>query len=135
MRPIRTATMRTLSSRVCSRCLLSHVERVSDVVCFLEPRVSPTIEDGLGVAEDADPSLDKGSTYVLPLASVLVSASVGLLTFLSSTAGSANAVNFIALCSSGMCVDTVPGFPMARRRRERGVPPVLGWNAVHVHQV
>ncbi|KAL1946120.1 hypothetical protein VTO73DRAFT_15247 [Trametes versicolor] len=54
-----------------------------------EPRVSPTIEDGLGIAEDTD--LDKGSTYVLPLASVLVSASVGLLTFLSSTAGSANA--------------------------------------------
>ncbi|OJT02167.1 hypothetical protein TRAPUB_7282 [Trametes pubescens] len=56
-----------------------------------EPRVSSTIEDGLGITGDTDPGLDKGSTYVLPLASVLVSASVGLLTFLSSTAGSANA--------------------------------------------
>lgn len=97
--------------------------------------MSPTIEDGLGIAEDADSSLDKGSTYVLPLASVLVSASVGLLTFLSSTAGSANAVSIISLCSGAMCAETFLGFPMARRRRERGVPPVVGWYAVHIYQV
>ncbi|KAI0629930.1 amino acid permease-domain-containing protein [Trametes polyzona] len=58
-----------------------------------ELRESPSLEDGLGAApEDVDPGLAKpDSSYVLPLASVLVSASVGLLTFLSSAAGSANA--------------------------------------------
>ncbi|EIW52347.1 uncharacterized protein TRAVEDRAFT_75343 [Trametes versicolor FP-101664 SS1] len=55
-----------------------------------EPRASPTIEDGLGSAEDWDRALEKSSTYVLPLASVLVSASMGLFTFLSSASGSAN---------------------------------------------
>ncbi|KAI9068733.1 hypothetical protein FKP32DRAFT_1587420 [Trametes sanguinea] len=48
---------------------------------------SGSVEDGL-----SHHSVDeKQSTYVLPLASVLVSASVGFLTFLSSAAGSANA--------------------------------------------
>ncbi|KAI0823275.1 amino acid permease-domain-containing protein [Trametes gibbosa] len=55
------------------------------------PREAVTLEDGLGPVEEADPMLMKGSTYVLPLASVLFSASVGLLTFLSSAAGGANA--------------------------------------------
>ncbi|KAI8986293.1 amino acid permease-domain-containing protein [Trametes punicea] len=45
-----------------------------------------SLEDGLS----EDSSIAKQSTYVLPLASVLVSASVGFLTFLSSAAGSAN---------------------------------------------
>ncbi|KAI0369433.1 hypothetical protein BV20DRAFT_968017 [Pilatotrama ljubarskyi] len=59
---------------------------------YEEPRESTSIEDGLGVAEDSLLAKDSAdSTYVLPLASVLVSASVGFLTFLSSAAGSANA--------------------------------------------
>ncbi len=81
--------------KVCSS--LWQAACVANDVCLLEPRVSSTIEDGLGITGDTDPGLDKGSTYVLPLASVLVSASVGLLTFLSSTAGSANAVSPLSL--------------------------------------
>ncbi|KAI0350171.1 hypothetical protein OH77DRAFT_1431318 [Trametes cingulata] len=59
---------------------------------YEEPRENTNLEDGLGAVEDS--LLEKeaaDSSYVLPLASVLVSASVGLLTFLSSAAGSANA--------------------------------------------
>ncbi|KAH9891921.1 amino acid permease-domain-containing protein [Cubamyces lactineus] len=49
---------------------------------------APTsIEDGLSDTT----TLAKDSPYVLPLASVLFSASIGFLTFLSSAAGSANA--------------------------------------------
>lgn len=72
----------------------------------LEPRTSPTIEDGLGSTEDWDRALEKSSTYVLPLASVLVSASMGLFTFLSSASGSANTVSPVSLWSSrGVCAD------------------------------
>ncbi|KAI0775611.1 amino acid permease-domain-containing protein [Trametes elegans] len=55
-----------------------------------EPRrgSEPTLSDVLG---DYPPQDEKDSKYVLPLASVLVSASVGFLTFLSSAAGSAEA--------------------------------------------
>ncbi|KAH9849492.1 amino acid permease-domain-containing protein [Lenzites betulinus] len=56
-----------------------------------EPREPVTLEDGLGPVEEPDPMLLKNSTYVLPLASVLFSASVGFLTFLSSAAGSPSA--------------------------------------------
>lgn len=66
---------------------------------LLEPRTSPTIEDGLGSTEDWDRALEKSSTYVLPLASVLVSASMGLFTFLSSASGSANTVSPVLLWS------------------------------------
>ncbi|CDO72292.1 hypothetical protein BN946_scf184970.g144 [Trametes cinnabarina] len=48
---------------------------------------STSVEDGL----PDHPSDEKQSSYVLPLASVLFSASVGFLTFLSSAAGSASA--------------------------------------------
>ncbi|KAI0671245.1 amino acid permease-domain-containing protein [Trametes maxima] len=48
-----------------------------------------SVEDGLGTPQE-DVNQDERSTYILPLASVLVSASVGFLTFLSSAAGSAN---------------------------------------------
>ncbi|KAI0642859.1 amino acid permease-domain-containing protein [Trametes meyenii] len=56
-----------------------------------EPGDEPSsVEDGLGSPQEDDDQ-DERSTYILPLASVLVSASVGFLTFLSSAAGSANA--------------------------------------------
>ncbi|KAJ3005030.1 hypothetical protein NUW54_g4526 [Trametes sanguinea] len=53
---------------------------------------STDVEDGLS-RRAVD---EKQSSYVLPLASVLFSASVGFLTFLSSAAGSANAVRDLA---------------------------------------
>lgn len=61
---------------------------------YKEPRESLSLEDGLGpVADDVDPNSGKEFVYVLPLAGVLATASVGFLTLLSSTAGSASAVS------------------------------------------
>lgn len=61
---------------------------------YKEPRENLSLEDGLGpVADDVDPNSGKEFVYVLPLAGVLATASVGFLTLLSSTAGSASAVS------------------------------------------
>ncbi|EIW52351.1 uncharacterized protein TRAVEDRAFT_53768 [Trametes versicolor FP-101664 SS1] len=76
-----------------------------------EPRESPSLEDGLGpVANDCDPNSDKEFVYVLPLAGVLATASVGFLTLLSSTAGSASAAfQWLAAAASVACLQSWTG--------------------------
>ena len=62
-------------------------------------RVEPALSDEEMRGEQVLPS--NQPTYVMPLASVLVSASVGLLTFLSYGTGSANTVfNWLANVAS-----------------------------------
>ncbi|KAL1946117.1 hypothetical protein VTO73DRAFT_15244 [Trametes versicolor] len=76
-----------------------------------EPHEIPSLEDGLGpVANDCDPNSDKEFVYVLPLAGVLATASVGFLTLLSSTAGSASAAfQWLAAAASVACLQSWTG--------------------------